>query len=76
MIGEIRCGESGHEATPQPGVEKLLDFHGVQDPLLGHSLELAEELSMEHSSVACPKSFKSTKVLVSSGAPRIAQRSR
>jgi hypothetical protein len=35
--------ESGHESIPPSEVEKLLDFYGVEDPLRGRLLELAED---------------------------------
>ena len=35
--------ESGHESIPASEVEKLLDFYGVEDPLRGRLLDLAEE---------------------------------
>jgi Domain of unknown function (DUF5753)/Helix-turn-helix domain len=40
---KISRAESGHESIPPPEVEKLLDFYGVEDPLRGRLLELAED---------------------------------
>lgn len=40
---KISRAESGHESIPAAEVEKLLDFYGVEDPLRGRLLELAED---------------------------------
>jgi len=40
---KISRAESGHESLPPAEVEKLLDFYGVEDPLRGRLLELAED---------------------------------
>ena len=40
---KISRAESGHESIPPSEVEKLLDFYGVEDPLRGRLLELAED---------------------------------
>ena len=40
---KISRAESGHESIPPPEVEKLLDFYGVDGPLRGRLLELAED---------------------------------
>jgi Domain of unknown function (DUF5753)/Helix-turn-helix domain len=40
---KISRAESGHESIPPAEVEKLLDFYGVEDPLRGRLLELAED---------------------------------
>jgi Domain of unknown function (DUF5753)/Helix-turn-helix domain len=40
---KISRAESGHESIPPSEVEKLLDFYGVNDPLRGRLLELAED---------------------------------
>jgi hypothetical protein len=40
---KISRAESGHESIPSAEVEKLLDFYGVEDPLRGRLLELAED---------------------------------
>jgi Domain of unknown function (DUF5753)/Helix-turn-helix domain len=40
---KISRAESGHESIPPTEVEKLLDFYGVEDPLRGRLLELAED---------------------------------
>ncbi len=40
---KISRAESGHENIPPSEVEKLLDFYGVEDPLRGRLLELAED---------------------------------
>jgi transcriptional regulator with XRE-family HTH domain len=40
---KISRAESGHESIPPSEVEKLLDFYGVEEPLRGRLLELAED---------------------------------
>ena len=40
---KISRAESGHESIPPSEVQKLLDFYGVEDPLRGRLLELAED---------------------------------
>jgi len=40
---KISRAESGHESIPSAEVEKLLDFYGVEDPLRGRLLDLAED---------------------------------
>lgn len=42
---KISRAESGHESIPPLEVEKLLDFYGVQDPLRGRLLELAQDVT-------------------------------
>ena len=40
---KISRAESGYESIPPSEVEKLLDFYGVEDPLRGRLLKLAED---------------------------------
>jgi hypothetical protein len=40
---KISRAESGHESIPPSEVKKLLDFYGVEDPLRGRLLVLAED---------------------------------
>jgi hypothetical protein len=40
---KISRAEAGHESIPPAEVEKLLEFYGVEDPLRGRLLELAED---------------------------------
>jgi Domain of unknown function (DUF5753)/Helix-turn-helix domain len=40
---KVSRAESGRESIPPSEVEKLLDYYGVEDPLRGRLLELAED---------------------------------